>query len=138
VKYILSFKTKFGAISAESENPRELAEAYTDLREVAKQISNYKRSTRPIQLSVVRRVASRKSRGSAKGETTAILSELQAKVLGSNFFSTPRTTGETRERLLRVSGKHYTSRKVSQALGILKDKGMLNRTGKRNYYVYSD
>ena len=55
----------------------------------------------------------------------------------SKFFSLPRTTGETREKLHEVTGKYFTSRKVSQALGILREKSRLKRTGKRNFYSYS-
>jgi len=66
-----------------------------------------------------------------------ILRELESNVIQLKFFSQPRTTGETREKLREVTGKYFTSRKVSQALGILREKSRLKRTGKRNFYSYS-
>jgi hypothetical protein len=133
LKYVLSYKTKFGALSAESENPRDLVGAYVKLRRIAQQIS-VAGNEKEIE---VKPNAKRSERVSGKGETTAILNELRNKVLFTKFFSNPKTTGDTREKLRQATGKYYTSRKVSQALGILMDKGVLRRTGKRNYYSYS-
>jgi hypothetical protein len=74
---------------------------------------------------------------SGSGETATVLREIEMKILSSSFFDSPKSTGETREKLHDVTGKYFTSRKVSQALGILRDKRQLSRTGKRNFYVYS-
>lgn len=125
MKYIVSYTTKFGSISVESKKPQDLADAYSELKRLASKIDRPKKSSDKIP-----------SRG-GKGETTAILREMESKLISTNFFSGPKTTGETGDRLAKVSGKRFTSRKVSQALGILHKKGVLKRTGQRNSYAYS-
>ncbi len=128
MKYTVSYKTNFGTVSAESSSPKELIHAYSELKSLAFEIQS----------------APKKSKGSVtlreregKGETTAILRALELRLLRTNFFSEPRTTGETRRRLESLSKSKFTSRKVSQALGILREKGVLRRTGKRNFFKYS-
>jgi hypothetical protein len=132
--YSISYKTKFGTVSAESENPEDLIGAHEKLKDLAFTVGagNARRKISPKKsrdaLSVGR---------SGTGETAAVLREIEVKILSSNFFATPKTTGETREKLHDVTGKYFTSRKVSQALGILREKRELSRTGKRNSYLYS-
>ena len=125
LKYVVSFKTKFGTISAESADPKELIGVYSQLR----------------QLSIEARSAGPKGKGEHKtlgrGETTAALSAMETRLLNTKFFSKPRTTGETREQLVKLTRRKFTSRKVSQALGILRAKGVLRRTGRRNFFRYS-
>ena len=72
-----------------------------------------------------------------QGETSLILREIESKLLQTDFFEKPETTGDVKSRLEHMAGREFTSRKVSQALGILRDKGTLKRVGKRNYYTYS-
>jgi hypothetical protein len=137
MKYIISFDTEFGCVSAESENPEELTLAYPKLQSVADQLSN-KTQARKKRNSNNGSDNHRESRSTEEmSETTAILRELESNILSSKFFDVPRTTGETRERLETLTGKRFASRKVSQALGILKDKGALKRKGKRNFFQYS-
>jgi hypothetical protein len=131
--YTISYKTKFGTVSAESDNPKDLIAADQKLRDLASTIKS----------GPVRKTASKQrdtvsdSRRTGSGETATVLREIETKILTSNFFSSPKTTGETREKLHAVTGKYFTSRKVSQALGILREKRQLERSGKRNFYVYS-
>jgi hypothetical protein len=148
VKYTLSYRTKFGSVSAESENPDDLVIGYQTLkglvprlgfpeqsRQRAKKESkkrSIRKGPRPINYSKKR---TRSSKG--LGETASIIRELEGKILPTAFFSRPRTTGETRAKLIEISGQDFTSRKVSQALGILWNKGTLKRSGTRNYFVYS-
>lgn len=134
MKYTLSYKTKFGMISAESNKPSELIGAYGELKKLAGQISEKKfTATEKHKPSPVVKASSR----SGSGETATILNEIETRLLNSNFFSKARTTGETKEKLLQVSHKNFTSRKVSQALGILRQKKRLRRSGARNFYAYS-
>jgi hypothetical protein len=133
MKYVISYETEFGSISVESENPDELFTAYPDLRRVAARLSSGPQEKR--KNSVKRKSAP--ATNSRVPETTAILRELEASVLSTKFFEEPRTTGETREKLRELTGKQFASRKVSQALGILKDRGKLKRKGKRNFFQYS-
>ncbi len=134
MKYIISYTTKFGSVSVESKDPEDLIRAYPMLRDLAGRIS---RKNVTSKNSV--RTSSRKKKNPALGvsETAIILRELESTVMPSKFFSMPRTTGETREKLREVTEKYFTSRKVSQALGILREKSRLKRTGKRNFYSYS-
>lgn len=141
MKYIISFNTEFGYVSAESEDPEDLFSAYSKLENVAGQLSNKNQAKRrrkkkkELPLNNQKRV---KPDSSIDGvpETTAVLRELESTILNSKFFEEPKTTGDTRERLHDITGKYFASRKVSQALGILKDRGKLRRKGKRNYYQY--
>jgi hypothetical protein len=124
LKYIVSYNTKFGSISIESKKPQDLVGAYSELKQLASKIQTEKTSPK---------IPSREG----KGETTAILRAIESRLLTTDFFSKPKTTGETSDRLNKLTGKHFTSRKVSQALGILREKKVLRRTGKRNFYAYS-
>ena len=138
LKYTLSYKTKFGTLTAESNNPDDLVIGYQTLKHLLPRLgpseTRIKRRARaPRSVSSIRKIPH--SRG--LGETASIIRELESKVLPTTFFSKPRTTGETRDRLGEVSSQKFTSRKVSQALGILWNKGELKRTGTRNYFAYS-
>lgn len=133
MKYTLSYKTKFGMISAESSKPSELVGAYEELKKLAGQVTDQKIKTKEFRPSRPAKALSR----TGGGETATILNEIESKVLNTNFFSKPRTTGETKDKLLQVSRRDFTSRKVSQALGILRQKKVLRRSGSRNFYAYS-
>ena len=128
MKYIVSYKTKFGSISIESKKPQDLVGAYSELRQLASKIQSRTEPKKSSPKTAIR---------TGSGETTEILREIESKLLSTNFFSTPKTTGETGDRLSKVTGKQFTSRKVSQALGILRKKGVLRRSGRRNFYAYS-
>ena len=132
LKYILSYSTKFGAVSAESSKPEDLVQAYPHLRALAQKLESRKTQTKK-ERPVRRKESDRKGRG----ETARILREIETKLLNTSFFSKPRTTGETRDKLLAVSRHSFTSRKVSQALGIFWQKRTLRRVGNRNHYAYS-
>lgn len=134
MKYVISYDTEFGSVSAESEDPEDLYSAYSNLQQMATRLSNG-RVGRKRKIQVRRK--SEPVTNSSAPETTAILRELEASVLSTKFFEEPRTTGQTRERLRELTGKQFASRKVSQALGILKDRGKLKRKGKRNFFLYS-
>ena len=129
MRYVLSYKTKFGTISAESKKPQDLVSALSDLKMLAAKIQS--QNTKPKKTTP--KVQAREG----KGETTEILRGIESKLLTTNFFSKPKTTGETRDRLAKVARRRFTSRKVSQALGILREKGVLRRTGRRNFYAYT-
>ncbi len=136
MKYIISYDTEFGCVSAESNDPGDLFFAYSELQSVAGRLSekfHERRKKNPLT-----RQSQKSSRSNARvPETTTILRELESSFLNTNFFSEARTTGETRERLHDLTGRYFASRKVSQALGILRDRGKLRRKGRRNYYRYS-
>ncbi|HVB12279.1 MAG TPA: hypothetical protein VNE86_04040 [Nitrososphaerales archaeon] len=129
LRYVISYKTKFGTISAESKKPQDLVGALSDLKMLAAKIQS--KNSKP------KKIPSKVQPREGKGETTEILRGIESRLLTTNFFSKPKTTGETRDRLAEVARRRFTSRKVSQALGILRDKGVLHRTGRRNFYAYT-
>ncbi len=135
MKYVIYYETEFGRVSAESEDPDELVSAHPKLKDIASRLSSRSQARRKKHTI---KPAHTKSISSPKmPETTAALRALEANVMTSKFFEQPRTTGETREKLHELTGKYFASRKVSQALGILKDRGMLRRKGKRNFFQYT-
>lgn len=125
LKYVLTYSTKFGTISAESVKPLDLVEAYSELKKLAEKIG---KSSHPTMKNKNRK---------QKGETREILRALESYLLTTNYFQKPRTTGETRDKLGQRTRRQFTSRKVSQALGMLGKKGVLHRTGRRNFFKYS-
>lgn len=127
LKYVISYLTKFGSISAESKRPQELVEVYPELKRLAAKID--KNSSKKGAASLELR--------QGKGETTEILKAIESDLLTADYFLKPRTTGETRDKLSQITKRKFTSRKVSQALGILREKGVLHRTGRRNFFKYS-
>lgn len=138
LKYVVSYDTEFGFVSVESENPEELVSAHAKLRQIADRLSGDKsRSKRTNVVATKRTGISRAGANSRIPETTAVLRELESTVLNSKFFEQPKTTRETREKIHDLTGKYFASRKVSQALGILRNRGKLKRKGKKNFFQYS-
>ena len=132
MKFIISYNTDFGSVSAESEDPEDVLLAYANVENLASRLTKKVRQNK----ATVNRKIPKKSVPPVR-ETSVVLRELESSVLNTGFFEKPRTTGETREKLNDLTGKYFASRKVSQALGILKDRGRLKRKGKRNFYEYS-
>jgi len=158
MKYIVSINTEFGSISAESKHPEDLEGSLDALRKLAQDLkigekknkkgqSVSKKSevgTSPQKKEVKKKSSSPKEKKGGlvvhkggQGETTLILREIESRLLETGFFDKPETTGQVKSRLEYETGKKFTSRKVSQALGILRSKGSLTRAGKRNSYSYS-
>ena len=136
MRFVVSYKTKFGEVSAESTKPQDLVRAYRDLKEIAREISADKHSKNTIRRkSQTRAMKSAKLKRLGSGETAKILREIESKILITDFFSNPRSTGDTRAKLEKL-GKSFASRKVSQALGILRKKNILKRTGSKNHFRY--
>ncbi|MDG6998413.1 MAG: hypothetical protein JRN15_04785 [Nitrososphaerota archaeon] len=131
MKFTVSYKTDFGTISAESNRSEDLVDALDRLKELEKSI------LQRGKISHKREKVSPATRG-GKGETAVVMKQIESVLIEKNFFSKARTTGETRDRLLDLTGRAFTSRKVSQALGILWKKKRLRRSGERNFYVYSN
>ncbi|HXQ92529.1 MAG TPA: hypothetical protein VN739_05940, partial [Nitrososphaerales archaeon] len=95
MKYIISYITKFGSVSVESKDPEDLISAYPMLEDLAGRISK-KKSTKT---SVGSNLRKQENHASRLRETAMILRELESNVIQLKFFSQPRTTGETREKL---------------------------------------
>ncbi len=128
LKYTVSYKTKFGTISAESKRAEDLEEVLAELKHLDEKIqSKYAKSKKNTKVSARK----------GKGETTLVLGAIETHLLPVGFFASPKSTGDTVDELAKLSGKKFTSRKVSQALGILFEKGTLHRSGERNSFAYS-
>ena len=138
MKYSISLRTRFGDISAETARSNDLIDAHRQLSEIARRLNQRKTNgrTRLSRRSDAPKQHSPKlTRSLGRGETSQILREIDSKLLSTSFFSKPKSTGETKDKLDRL-GRKFSSRKVSQALGILRKKGELNRTGSRNRFRY--
>lgn len=135
LKFVLSYSTRFGSISVESNKPEDLVEGFARVKQIARELGRSGGRTKPIGRKG--RVKEVESTRRGRGETAEILGEVETRLLRSAFFSKPRTTGETRGRLKLVTGRTFTSRKVSQALGILWQAHALKRSGRRNFFRYS-
>ena len=127
MKYTVYYETSFGSVSAESSSLEDLVHFYPQLERLASRIQHLANKQKKAQFGPVRE---------GKGETSTILTELESRVLRTSFFSQPKTTRETQLKLEQLTKRRFTSRKVSQALGILREKGRLRRTGKRNFFMY--
>jgi hypothetical protein len=136
LKFIVTYATEFGSISIESKRSDDVINGLDELRRIAKKLESKKQ--RRIDLKVHNTPQSKaKGKRRGHGETAVILAEIESKLLTTDYFSKARSTGETGTKLTELTGKRFTSRKVSQALGILRQNGRLHRQGKRNYFKYS-
>lgn len=70
------------------------------------------------------------------GETSIILEKLDQGIMNSEFFVSPRSTGDVVAELRKRTGMGFAPRKVSQALGVLQKKGVLGRVGTKGKFQY--
>jgi hypothetical protein len=126
--YMLTLEGEEFEVSIESDNKDELVGKLPELLElyrlVATQAGELVKPSKPA----------RRRRG--KSEAIEVLRHLEEKVLKTNFFKQPRSTAEVRAKLKELVGVLFQSRKVSQALGILHERGLLSRVGQRGAYKY--
>ncbi len=73
---------------------------------------------------------------SGKAETSVVLRKIEGTLLPKTYFKQARTTGEVKSELKGQTGVDFTSRKVSQALGVLFKKGILSRVGSKGNFRY--
>ncbi len=73
---------------------------------------------------------------SGRAETSVVLRKIEATLLPKTYFKQARTTGEVNSELKAQTGVDFTSRKVSQALGVLFKKGILSRVGSKGNFRY--
>ena len=74
--------------------------------------------------------------GKGTGETSVIKSELLRKFIPEGYFKSGRKTGDVKSELEKRLGVKLLSRKVSQALGELRDAGVLSRVGAKGNFSY--
>jgi len=73
---------------------------------------------------------------SGKAEASVVLRKIEGTLLPETYFKQARTTGEVKSELKAQTGIDFTSRKVSQALGVLFKKGVLSRVGSKGNFRY--
>src|SRR5437879_7872398 len=83
-----------------------------------------KHMTKPVQNPV----------HSGRAETSLVLRKIEGALLPKTYFKSARTTGEVKSELKAQTGIDFTSRKVSQALGILFKKRVLSRVGSKGSF----
>jgi len=72
----------------------------------------------------------------AKAETSLVLQRLHEALLPDGYFKEPRNTREVRAELESRFHIKFLSRKVSQALGDLHNRGVLSRVGSKGNFRY--
>lgn len=73
---------------------------------------------------------------SGRAETSLVLRNIEGTLLPKTYFKNARTTGEVKSELKARTGVDFTSRKVSQALGVLFKKRILSRVGSKGNFRY--
>jgi hypothetical protein len=71
-----------------------------------------------------------------KAETSLILRKIGDNLLPKTYFKSAKTTGDVKSELKTQTGIDFTSRKVSQALGLLFKKRVLSRVGSKGNFRY--
>lgn len=71
-----------------------------------------------------------------KAETSLVLQKLEEALIPKSYFKTARTTGDVKAELEKQTSLPFTSRKVSQALGVLFNKKVLARVGSKGNFHY--
>ena len=71
-----------------------------------------------------------------RGEASLVLQKLQTDLLPEGYFKKPRNTADLRSELESRFHVKFLSRKVSQALGELRDRGVLLRAGSKYEFQY--
>lgn len=92
-------------------------------------------STRAGKAST-RKPAEKTGKLTGKAETSVIRRKLEQGPMAKGYFKTARSTGDVVAELKKETGIQFTSRKVSQALGIYFKKKELARVGPKGNYQY--
>ncbi len=136
VRYSITLRAGGADVTMESESREELLKRLDDLvalaRSVAERVGG--QPAAPVPQTAAPVVKTRRRRG--KSEAVEVLRHIEEKLIPSGFFREARSTADTRAKLKELVGVLFQSRKVSQALGILYDKGVLRRAGPKGNYRY--
>ncbi|GBC70600.1 hypothetical protein HRbin02_00368 [Candidatus Calditenuaceae archaeon HR02] len=132
-RFRLQLNRPYGVISVEAESVEEIAASLNKLVELSNTIDKSLGLASPAaQQQAPSQGRSRRRRGSS--EAVLALDTIERQILGSGFFSTPRSTSEVRQKIYELTGLRLQSRKVSQALGILYESKKIMRVGSRGNY----
>ncbi|MEM0348725.1 MAG: hypothetical protein QXE96_00625 [Candidatus Caldarchaeum sp.] len=125
VKFVVTVETEDDVeVSLEASSKEEALANLDELLALTRAVAE-RLKTKPQHKAPKRR---------GKSEAVKALEIIEQKLIPSSFFSTARTTAEVRQKIIEQSGLPFQSRKVSQALGILYDKGTLTRVGQKGNY----
>lgn len=134
-RFRLVLRKPYGDIGVEAENIEELLSSIEKLADLANILDKRLASpglTHQRQAQPEEKVKKRRGRS----EATVALDAIERHLLGTNFFSAPRTTADVRQKIFELTGLRLQSRKVSQALGILFDAKKIMRLGSRGNYKW--
>jgi len=131
-KITLSFKTD----STGSNVKKGLEMIRQFLRDNETLFRRYTGDISPLTSSDGIRTLSRHARHKGRAETSVVLQRIEDGLLPKTYFKNARTTGEVKSELKSQTGVDFTSRKVSQALGVLFRKGALSRVGSKGKFRY--
>jgi hypothetical protein len=132
-RFRLQLNRPYGFISVEAESVEEIAASLNKLIELSNTVDRGLGLASPAaQQQATPSVKARRRRGSS--EAVLALDTIERQLLGTGFFSTPRTTSEVRQKIYELTGLRLQSRKVSQALGILYASKKIMRVGSRGNY----
>lgn len=108
------------------------------LNSVSKKLSKKQPGSSDLQSpqNVPFRSKQKTSTPKGRGEASLVLQRLQTELLPDGFFKKPRNTAEVRSELESRFHIKFLSRKVSQALGELHDRGVLSRVGSKYEFQY--
>jgi hypothetical protein len=127
-----SFKT-----DREGSNVKNAVKAIKEIASTHAQLFKSLRSEGFIKSRVVPEPSPTKVVGrKGKAETSLVLRKLEEALIPKSYFKTARTTGEVKAELEKQTSLPFTSRKVSQALGVLFNKKVLARVGSKGNFHY--
>lgn len=132
-RFKLQLNRPYGVLSIEAESVEEVAASLNKLIELSNIVEKSLSQASPAaQQQAASQGRTRRRRGSS--EAVIALDTIERQILGTGFFSTPRSTSEVRQKIYELTGLRLQSRKVSQALGILYESKKIMRVGSRGNY----
>jgi len=130
-KISFSFKT-----DREGSNVRSTVKAVKEVASTHAQLFKSLGSERFSKSMAVPELLPQNQVRKGKAETTLILQKLEDALIPKNYFKNARTTGDVKAELEKQTGLPFTSRTVSQALGVLFNKKVLARVGSKGNFHY--
>ncbi len=132
-RFRVQLNKPYGVISVEAESVEEVTASLNKLIELSNIVD---RSLGIASSAAEQRAASQGKSRRRRGSSEAVLAldTIERQILGTGFFSIPRSTSEVRQKIYELTGLRLQSRKVSQALGILYESKKIMRVGSRGNY----
>ena len=138
-RYRVSVRVGNAEFSLESDSREEVVSNLEELLSLVRDFSEKLLKTGLVSSAYTAQTpkqGSKTRKRQGKSEVVEILRHLEEVLIPSGFFSEARSTADTRAKLKEIAGVLFQSRKVSQALGILYNRGVLRRVGQQGNYRY--